>query len=102
MFAYHEFYGDDASSKRRAAGAIAPILASCARLAFAPRTDTTKVVSGAPCSIVSEDRISAVLGAPMRLMPTTGSVCHYVATGAGSASALFVIARSEPPASVAT
>jgi hypothetical protein len=99
MFAYHEFYDGRSSSIGRAAGAIAAILALCALLAFAPRHDTTKVVGGAQCSILSEDQISAVLGTPMRLMPTTGAVCHYVSTETGGASALFVIARREPPTS---
>jgi hypothetical protein len=101
MFAYHEFYDGRSSSIGRAAGVIAAILALCALLAFAPRHDTTKVVGGAPCSILSEDQISTAMGTPMRLMPTTGTVCHYVATGTGGASALLVIARREPPASAA-
>ena len=101
MFAYHEFYDGESSSKGRALGAIAAIAALCALLAFAPRHDTTKVVGGATCSILSEDQISTVLGAPMRLTPTSGTVCRYVSTAAGSASALFVIARREPPAAVA-
>jgi hypothetical protein len=100
MVAYHEFDNGESSVKGRAIGAFAAIAALCALFAFAPRHDTTKVVGGIPCSILSEDQISAALGTPMRLVPTSGSVCRYVSTGAGSASALFVIARREPPAPV--
>ncbi len=97
MFAYHEFYDGSASSRGRAIGALAAIAGLCALLAFAPRHDATKIVAGAACSILSEDRIGATLGTPMRLAPTSDTVCHYVSTGSGSASALFVIARREPP-----
>jgi hypothetical protein len=86
------------------AGAIAAIAALCALLAFAPRHDPTKVVRGMPCSILSEAAIGAALGSPMLLMPTSGAVCRYVATGgSGTAPTLFVIARHDPsvPASIA-
>src|ERR1035437_501408 len=96
MFAYHEFYGlaeDDAGLKARVFGAIAVIVALCVLLAFAPKRDATKVVRGMPCSILSETEISAALGAPMLLMPTSGAVCRYVSTG--STATLFVIARQD-------
>jgi hypothetical protein len=61
---------------------------------FGPRHDPTKVVAGVPCSVLSEEQIGDVLGAQMRLLPTTGTVCQYVSTTSGSRS-LFVIARHD-------
>jgi hypothetical protein len=61
---------------------------------FGPRHDPTKVVAGVPCSVLSEQQISEVLGTQMRLMPTTGTVCQYVATTSEPRS-LFVIARHD-------
>ena len=45
--------------------------------------------------MLSENDIGAVLGAPMRLMPTSGSICQYVSTTYGAPS-LFVVARRDP------
>ena len=98
MFVYHELYGlagNDAALARRVIGAIAAVAALCALLAFAPHRDPTKVVRGLPCSILSETEISAALGAPMQLMPTSGAVCRYVSTGTSGAPALFVVARHD-------
>jgi hypothetical protein len=98
MFAYHELYGlaeDDPGLKARVFGAIAVIVALCVLLAFAPKRDATKVVRGMPCSILSETEISAALGAPMLLMPTSGAVCRYVSTGSTATPTLFVIARQD-------
>ncbi|HWT05406.1 MAG TPA: hypothetical protein VN224_06595, partial [Xanthomonadales bacterium] len=49
------------------------LFAMFAMFAFAPPRDPTKVVPGIPCSVLSENDIGAVLGAQMRLMPTSGS-----------------------------
>jgi len=98
MFAHHELHGpaqDDSGLAGRVLVAIGAIAALGALLAFAPHRDATKVVSGLPCSIVSESQISAAFGAPMLLMPTSGAVCRYVSTGRAAAPAIFVIARSE-------
>ncbi|GAC1615233.1 MAG: hypothetical protein NVS4B13_09660 [Candidatus Elarobacter sp.] len=80
---------------KRAALATVTLVALFSFFAFAPPRDPTKVVAGVPCSVLSEEDISAVLGTQMRLMPTTGTVCHYVSTGAGASRALFVIARHD-------
>jgi hypothetical protein len=74
---------------------LATFVALLALFAFAPPRDPTKVVPGIPCSVLSENEISAVLGSPMRLMPTSGAVCHYVAMTSGAPS-LFVVARHDP------
>ena len=74
---------------------LAIFVALFGMFAFAPPRDPTKVVPGIPCSVLSENDISAVLGAPMRLMPTSGSICQYVATTSGAPS-LFVVARRDP------
>ncbi|HEY0382080.1 MAG TPA: hypothetical protein VGC72_07770 [Candidatus Elarobacter sp.] len=44
--------------------------------------------------MLSENDISAVLGTPMRLMPTSGAICQYVSTTSGAPS-LFVVARHD-------
>ncbi|GEM_PF-6007394 len=88
----HGLSAEDAALKPRVIGAIATIVALCALLAFVPKHDPTKVVSATPCSILSEAEISAELGAPMVLMPTSGAVCRYVSTGTGTPT-LFVVAR---------
>jgi len=91
------------SEIKRAAIATAILIALFAVLAFAApfQHDPAKVVAGVPCSVLSEDDISAVLGEPMRLMPTSGTVCQYVATGAGTSRALFVIAHHDASLPVA-
>jgi phenylacetate-coenzyme A ligase PaaK-like adenylate-forming protein len=106
MFVYHELYGTDhpdSPTIARVLGAVGAIVALCAVFLIAPRHDATKVVSGLPCSVLSEAEISAALGAPMLLMPTSGAVCRYVSTGSTGAPALFVIARHDTaiPASIA-
>jgi hypothetical protein len=75
---------------------VAIFVALFAMFAFAPPRDPTKVVPGIPCSVLSENDISAVLGAPMRLMPTSGSICQYVSTATSGAPSLFVVARRDP------
>jgi hypothetical protein len=80
---------------KRAAIAIAILVALFSLLAFARPHDPTKVVSGTPCSVLSERDISSVLGTEMRLMPTSGTICQYVSTGAGASRTLFVIARHD-------
>jgi hypothetical protein len=79
---------------QRAVAATVLLVALFSVFVFGPRHDPTKVVAGVPCSVLSEEQISDVLGAPMRLMPTSGTVCQYVATTTGSRS-LFVIARHD-------
>ncbi|MGH7715258.1 MAG: hypothetical protein ACREML_04595, partial [Vulcanimicrobiaceae bacterium] len=75
--------------------AVAIILAIMAAFAFIPARDPSKVIPGIACSVISETAISAVLGAPVRLSPTTGSVCRYVATEGDEARSVFVIAHPE-------
>lgn len=77
---------------RQAAAATAALLVLFSVFAFAPRRDASKVVAGVPCSILSEQQISETLGTPMRLMPTSGTICQYVSTG-GAERTLFVVAR---------
>ena len=106
MFVYHELYGTDhpdSPTIARVLGAVGAIVGLCAVFLLAPRHDATKVVSGLPCSVLSEAEISAALGAPMLMMPTSGAVCHYVSTGNTGAPALFVVARHDTaiPASIA-
>jgi hypothetical protein len=79
---------------QRAVAATVLLIALFSIFVFGPRHDPTKVVAGVPCSVLSEEQISDVLGAPMRMLPTSGTVCQYVATTSGSRS-LFVIARHD-------
>jgi hypothetical protein len=88
--------------RKRAAIALVLLLLLFGALAFVAPHDPTKVVSGLPCSVLSEEQIGEVLGTQMRLMPasSTGTVCRYVPTASTGAHTLFVIARhaSERPA----
>jgi hypothetical protein len=106
MFVYHELYGTDhpdSPTIARVLGAVGAIVGLCAVFLLAPRHDATKVVSGEPCSVLSETEISTALGAPMLMMPTSGAVCRYVSTGTTGAPSLFVIARRDAaiPATIA-
>ncbi len=74
---------------------IAIIVAVVAAFAFAPPRDPSKVIPGVACSVLSETEISAVVGTPMRLSPTTGTVCRYVATQSDKERSVMVIARRE-------
>jgi hypothetical protein len=67
-------------------------------LFFAPRNDPAKVIAGIPCSVLSENAISSVVGSPVRLMPTNGTTCEYVPTDASAQRSVFVIAHEELPA----
>ncbi|MDB5042720.1 MAG: hypothetical protein JWN27_3446, partial [Candidatus Eremiobacteraeota bacterium] len=58
--------------------------------------DPANVVRGLPCSVLSENDISAVLGTTMRLMPSTGTVCQYASTSEVSNARLFVVAHRGP------
>jgi hypothetical protein len=104
MFAYHDLslYGEsEPGDVKRATVATFVLLALIALFTFAVPRDPTKVVTGLPCSVLSEASVSAAFDTEMRLMPTTGTVCRYVATGGGSSRSLVVIARggtSLPPA----
>jgi hypothetical protein len=84
------------SEFKKVLASVAIFVALFAMFAFAPPRDPTKVVPGIPCSVLSENDISAVLGAQMRLMPTSGAICQYVATAASGAPSLFVVARRDP------
>ncbi len=97
MSAYHNLNSEepDPTEFKRAAIATVVLVALFSLFAFVPRADPTKVVAGIPCSVLSEKEVSEVLGTPMRLMPTTGTICHYVSTGDGASRALFVVARHE-------
>ena len=83
------------SEFKKALASLTIFVALFVMFAFAPPRDPTKVVPGIPCSVLSENDISAVLGAPMRLMPTSGAICHYVSTTASGAPSLFVVARRD-------
>ena len=98
MSSYHGLNHEepDPSELKRAVTATAILIALFAMFAFAPPRDPTKVVGGIPCSVLSENEVGTVLGAPMRLMPTDGTICHYVSTANGPSRALFVVARREP------
>jgi hypothetical protein len=82
------------SEFKKVVASLAIFVALFAMFVFAPPRDPTKVVPGIPCSVLSENDISAVLGAPMRLMPTSGAICQYVAT-TSAAPSLFVVARRD-------
>ena len=83
----------DGTEIKRAAIAAIVLVAFFSLFAFAKPHDPTKVVAGIPCSVLSEQDISAVLGTEMRMMPSTGTICQYVSTGAGASRTLFVVAR---------
>jgi hypothetical protein len=74
---------DERSRLGRALVAIALLAGFVALFAFAPPDDPTKVVSALPCSVLTENQVAAVIGTPMKLMPTSGVTCHYVPSGAG-------------------
>jgi hypothetical protein len=80
-----------------ARAAVATILLAglFAALGFAPRNDPAKTIAGLPCSVVSENEASLVLGTTVRLLPSTGTLCRYVSTGAPLSRALIVVARRE-------
>ena len=80
---------------KKALAILATFVALAAMFAFAPPRDPTKVVPGIPCSVLSESDISAVLGAPMRLMPTSGTICQYISTTTSGTPSLFVVARRD-------
>ena len=74
---------------------IAIIVAILAAFAFAPARDPSKVIPGVACSVLSETEISSVVGTPVRLSPTTGTVCRYVSTESNTDRTVMVIARRE-------
>jgi hypothetical protein len=65
---------------RRAIAAVGLLVAFAVMFAFAPPANPANVVRGLPCSVLSENDISAVLGTTMRLMPSSGTVCQYAST----------------------
>ncbi|HEX3549772.1 MAG TPA: hypothetical protein VHT53_05320 [Candidatus Elarobacter sp.] len=92
-------YTSDISPKRAGIATLL-LVAMFSIFAFAPPRDHSKLVRGIPCSVLSEDDISAALGTQVRLMPTSGTVCRYVSTTNGSSKSLIVIARSGNPHAV--
>ena len=89
--------GLDVSKSTQGVAAIAIILLIVAALAFAPPRDPSKVVAGIPCSVIPETGISLVLGTPMRLLPTTGTVCRYISTTKDPQRTVLVIAQQGEP-----
>jgi hypothetical protein len=89
------FHQDESLEKLdflRASVALLLLAGLFALLAMMPKRDPTKVVAGVPCSIVSESQVGDVFGMRMRLMPTEGTICHYVAANTSQQADLFVIA----------
>ncbi len=74
---------------------VAIIVAMLAAFVFTTPRDPSKVIPGVACSVLSEAEISAVVGTPMRLSPTTGTVCRYVGTESDKDRSVVVIARRE-------
>jgi hypothetical protein len=81
---------------RRAIAAVGILVAFAVLFAFAPPANPAKVVQGLPCSVLSENDISAVLGTTMRLMPSSGTVCGYASTSEVTSARLFVVAHRQP------
>jgi hypothetical protein len=84
----------DPGEFKRALVATGVIGALFVALDLAPQRDPAQVVAGLPCSVISEDAIGTVLGEPVRLSPTSGTICQYVSTGATSRQ-LLVTARHD-------
>lgn len=80
----------------RALGATALLAAIFLFFVFAAPRDPSHIVAGARCSVLSENEIGLAVGAPVRLMPTSGGICEYVSTGNGPQRMLFVVAKSDP------
>jgi hypothetical protein len=93
---YHIPEAETAAESKRSVAAALLLIALFALFAYVAPNDPTKVLSHAPCSVVSEQQVSDVLGTPMRLLPTSGAVCQYASTSGEPAPTLFVIARSNP------
>jgi hypothetical protein len=85
---------DLGSELLRSACAIALLLGLFAFLAFAPRRDPAQTIAGLPCSVVSENTAGQILGTPVRLLPTTGTICRYV-SAKDSERSLYVVARHD-------
>lgn len=83
----------DAGSLRAAAAALLLIVAFAVFGYVAP--SDPRIARLTPCAVLSEQQVSDVFGQPMRLMPTSGAVCHYVATNGADQSSLFVVARAD-------
>jgi hypothetical protein len=87
---------DDLFPMRRAFAGVGILVAFAVMFAFAPPADPASVVNGLPCSVLSENNISAVLGTTMRLLPSTGTVCEYASASEVSGARLFVVAHRAP------
>jgi len=92
------YAGPEPSNTTQGLAIIAIILAILLTIWFAPPRDPSKVVPGISCSVVSETQISAVMGTDMQLLPTSGSLCRYVATNSDVERSVIVVAhRVESP-----
>jgi hypothetical protein len=87
------YVGPDVSYTTQGIAIIAIILVIAAAFAFAPPRDPSKVIPGVACSVLSETEVGTVLGTPVRLVPTTGTVCRYVATDGSTERSAIVVAR---------
>lgn len=85
----------DAADLTRAGVCVAITLAVAGFFAAAPPRDPSKVVSGLPCSVLSEQAIGNALGTTVQLMPTSGTVCQYVATEGDVPRSVFVVAHRD-------
>lgn len=94
MYEYDRFDSQD-QKFGRAQGLVVVLLiaAFIMMLYLAPRHDPSKLIAGMRCSVVSENDISALLHTPMRLVPTSGTVCQYVSTDARIGRTLYVVAH---------
>src|ERR1700676_4635113 len=93
---FHPDHSDeDRFAVRKALAATALLIAFGAVFAWAPKDDPMKVVAGLPCSVLSEHDISAVIGTPVPLMPTSGSICQYEPTDTVNGPAVFVVAHTD-------
>jgi hypothetical protein len=101
MFPLHQYEPPEKMDFLRASAALLLLVGLFALLALLPKRDPTKVVSELPCSVVTETQVGDVFGTRMRLMPTEGTICHYVAANTSQQDDLFVIALTEGGASAA-
>jgi hypothetical protein len=76
---------------------IALVLVVLAAFALAPSRDPSKTIPGIPCSVLSETEISGVVGTPVRLVPTTGTTCRYVALNDEASRSVVVTANRAHP-----
>ena len=87
------YSGPTVSASQQFIAIAAIIVAIFAAFMLAPARDTSKVVPGIACSVLSEAEITAVIGTPVQLLPTTGNVCRYVATAGQTERSVVVVAH---------